>query len=625
MKSLALHKRLFLLTALTILCAIFLTVLYELRPIDRSSYRNKLYQEMLHTVSVSDFSDQLFRYEITQDSITTAYHLRQPERYRIPSLPATLSSFDAKEYEQAAASKGNNSIQNLLKQLQQLPHDSLSDSESLCYDLMEQYLSLSGSLQQYPYYESLLGASTGVQVNLPVTLCEYPLNNASSVDTYLQILQQIPDYFNNIIRYETKRTSLGYPVPSFLSLATKQQLQTFLTGLKETDNCFTETFSTRIQDMESLSASQKKKYIVQNQDIIRTSILPAYETLYAYCDRQTASIDFKQTDTDTPATPDSLIDPDTDYGLCSLPSGKDYYSYLVRQATGSSRSITDLITMTDHALQNTLGNVLNIALTDQTAYLYYCEHPLETYYNSPEAILEALSLMIRKDYPVLKTQPHYVIKQVPKSLAASLSPAFYMIPAMDDYSNNTIYINSLYTNDENGNLFTTLAHEGFPGHLYQTVYFNSTRPSPIRQILDYPGYVEGWASYVEMNIFPYLDYPLEGNSLCKLYQSDTIINLALCSRIDLGVNYEGWTLNDTRHFFEENGFRDYYAENVYSYVVESPSNYLSYFIGYLEIEDLKSAYRNLKMENYSDQDFHKHFLDIGPADFDTIRKSLLPK
>lgn len=377
--------------------------------------------------------------------------------------------------------------------------------------------------------------------------------------------------------------------------------------------------------MESLSASQKKKYILQNQDIIRTSILPAYETLYAYCDRQTASIDFKQTDTDTPATPDSLIDPDTDYGLCSLPSGKDYYSYLVRQATGSSRSITDLITMTDHALQNTLGNVLNIALTDQTAYLYYCEHPLETYYNSPEAILEALSLMIRKDYPVLKTQPHYVIKQVPKSLAASLSPAFYMIPAMDDYSNNTIYINSLYTNDENGNLFTTLAHEGFPGHLYQTVYFNSTRPSPIRQILDYPGYVEGWASYVEMNIFPYLDYPLEGNSLCKLYQSDTIINLALCSRIDLGVNYEGWTLNDTRHFFEENGFRDYYAENVYSYVVESPSNYLSYFIGYLEIEDLKSAYRNLKMENYSDQDFHKHFLDIGPADFDTIRKSLLAK
>lgn len=625
MKSLALHKRLFLLTALTILCAIFLTVLYELRPIDRSSYRNKLYREMLHTVSVSDFSDQLFRYEITQDSITTAYHLRQPERYRIPSLPATLSSFDAKEYEQASASKGNNSIQNLLKQLQQLPHDSLSDSESLCYDLMEQYLSLSGSLQQYPYYESLLGASTGVQVNLPVTLCEYPLTDASSVDTYLQILQQIPDYFNNVIRYETKRTSLGYPVPSFLSLATKQQLQTFLTALKETDNCFTETFSTRIQDMESLSASQKKKYILQNQDIIRTSILPAYETLYAYCDRQTASIDSKQTDTDIPATPDSLIDPDTDYGLCSLPSGKDYYSYLVRQATGSSRSITDLITMTDHALQNTLGNVLNIALTDQTAYLYYCEHPLETYYNSPEAILEALSLMIRKDYPVLKTQPHYVIKQVQKSLAASLSPAFYMIPAMDDYSNNTIYINSLYTNDENGNLFTTLAHEGFPGHLYQTVYFNSTRPSPIRQILDYPGYVEGWASYVEMNIFPYLDYPLEGNSLCKLYQSDTIINLALCSRIDLGVNYEGWTLNDTRHFFEENGFRDYYAENVYSYVVESPSNYLSYFIGYLEIEDLKSAYRNLKMENYSDQDFHKHFLDIGPADFDTIRKSLLAK
>lgn len=198
-----------------------------------------------------------------------------------------------------------------------------------------------------------------------------------------------------------------------------------------------------------------------------------------------------------------------------------------------------------------------------------------------------------------------------------------MIPAIDDYQNNTIYINPLYTNEENGNLFTTLAHEGFPGHLYQTVYFNDTNPDHIRQALDYPGYVEGWATYVEMNSFEFLDYPLAGDSLCRLYQADTIINLALCSRIDLGVNYQSWTLEDVQKFFEDNGFNSYYAENVYSYVVEAPANYLSYFIGYLEIMDLKNAYKNQEMENFSEQNFHKRFLDIGPSDFETLRKFML--
>lgn len=623
MNSSVLRKRFCLLSLCTLLASLLLLTIYELRPLNRTSYRNSLYRQMLASTSFSDYTNKLFQYEITQDSITTAYHLRHPKRYGIPPLPATLSSFSANEYKQQTINNNSTSIDALFDKLTTFSPQSATISEQINYSLLTNHLSLSSSLSKYPYYEYLLGSSTGVQTNLPVTLCEYPLPDSSDVETYLQLLEQIPNYFQEIIAYDKQRSAQGLIAPAFLTAASKEQLATFLSSLRQDKNCFTETFHERLTQLNHISASTRSRYETKNQSAIKNSILPAYETLYCYLTQDTrdsSSADSSGSDT---SNANNLIEPSTPYGLSTFPSGKEYYSLLVQQSTGSNRPVSELISMTDTALQNALGTVLNIALTDQTAYLYYCDHPLETYYESPEAILEALSLMIRKDYPVLSDSPHYTVKQVPDSLAASLSPAFYMIPAIDDYNNNTIYVNPLYTNEENGNLFTTLAHEGFPGHLYQTVYFNATNPSPIRQILDYPGYVEGWATYVEMNIFPYLDYPLEGDSLCKLYQSDTIINLALCSRIDLGVNYEGWTLDDTRHFFEEQGFRDYYAENVYSYVVEAPSNYLSYFIGYLEIEDLKTAYRNLKMENYSDQNFHKQLLDLGPADFETIHKHIL--
>ena len=128
---------------------------------------------------------------------------------------------------------------------------------------------------------------------------------------------------------------------------------------------------------------------------------------------------------------------------------------------------------------------------------------------------------------------------------------------------------------------------------------------------------------MEINAFTFLDYPLEGDSLCRLYQNETIINLALSSRIDMGVNYQNWTLSDVSNFFEENGFNSYYAADIYSYVVEAPSVYLRYFIGYLEIMELKDAYKKLQMENYSEKEFHEKLLDIGPADFETLEKYML--
>lgn len=628
-------------------------------PTNNSSYHSKLLENMENAKRFEDFTDALFRYEVTSDSITTAYSIKNPDKWDIPTLEPRITTFSYKDY--LKESTDNTPDKTLLfveKCLSRYDFANLSEDEQLTYSLLKDYIQTNSALSEYSFYEGLLGSSTGIQTNLPVTLGEYPLRTESDVKIYLELLTQIPAYFEDIISYEKRRLELGYNNAPFVTVSALNSTNTMIAGFQNGDNSFIDTFDERITQIESLSQKDINKYRKLNQHYVEKYIIPSYEMVVDYLksilsttkstpqtttdnknkmenSKPNNTTDYQHrsqtldsnitTAVDTIDTSNilSYMDENTSYGICTLPKGKDYYSLLTKQTTGSNRPLPELISITEQSLKNALSTVLNTALTNQEAYFYYCEHPLESYYQSPEAILENLSLMIREDYPILSNSPTYEIKTVSDSLAGSLSPAFYMIPTIDDYKNNTIYINPLYTNEENGNLFPTLAHEGFPGHLYQTVYFNERDPSNIRQMLNYLGYVEGWATYVEIDSLTFLDYPIDDNLLCKLYQSDIIINLALCARIDMGVNYEGWTLADTRAFFEEQGFNSYYAQDVYAYVVEAPTNYLSYYIGYLEIMDIKDAYQRQELEHYSEKEFHQKLLDVGPADFDTVRKYVL--
>ena len=75
----------------------------------------------------------------------------------------------------------------------------------------------------------------------------------------------------------------------------------------------------------------------------------------------------------------------------------------------------------------------------------------------------------KTDFPDMEPVS-FEIRSVHKSMEEFLSPAFYLTPPLDTRTPNTIYINH-GRSISNLELFTTLSHEGFPGHLYQTVYF----------------------------------------------------------------------------------------------------------------------------------------------------------
>jgi uncharacterized protein (DUF885 family) len=215
------------------------------------------------------------------------------------------------------------------------------------------------------------------------------------------------------------------------------------------------------------------------------------------------------------------------------------------------------------------------------------------------------------------------IRTVHESMEDYLSPAFYLTPPLDTQTPNVIYINE--KNDASGlELFTTLAHEGFPGHLYQTVSFARSNSSPIRHLLATDGYTEGWATYIESwaakQCAGLIEDPAAAD-IATLYWLNRSVNLCIYSLMDLGIHYHGWDSSAAGNFLAAFGIGDEaLVQEIYQYIVETPGNYLKYYLGCLNFMDLKDAQEEKQGTAFSLQAFHQKVLSIGPVPFPVLEK-----
>ena len=267
-------------------------------------------------------------------------------------------------------------------------------------------------------------------------------------------------------------------------------------------------------------------------------------------------------------------------------------------------------------------------ILDQNPSLSLSEQALVLPFSTPEEMLADLQNAVSEDFPVLSGIA-YEVKTVDDSLKDFLSPAFYLTPPMDTGTPNVIYINPA-ASYQGLELFTTLAHEGFPGHLYQTVSFAGNNPSDIRYLVTSSGYVEGWATYVESYGYEYaaslMNDPDSAKNAVRLAWLNRSMNLCIYSLLDVGIHYHGWTPAQAARFLKLFGIRDAaVTAEIYRYITETPANYLKYYVGYLNFLDLKEEQQSLLGENFDLKSFHQKILEIGPVQFPVLRKYMNEK
>ena len=538
------------------------------------------------------FTRSLFQTEVSANTISLHYTLRSPSDYGIADIPATYGSLSS----DPVATKA--SVRNVLSSLQEFDPGTLSSENALTFKILDTYLKNASTGTDYLLYQEPLGPVSGIHTQLPVLLSEYSFYDTQDIETYLALLKETPSYFDSVIRFEQKKAASGLFMPDYQADSVLDTCQSFIDMGKE--NYLVNTFNERIASLDLLPENKKDSFQKENMKLVTEEIYPAYQNLI------TAIKSLKGKGMN-------------EQGLSYFPYGKKYYEYLVRQTTGCNESISRLRLMTRAQILEDLRAMQKVLFPADAALTQ--ASVLEQ--TSPDSMLDDLRSKITDTFPEIP-DVDFQVKYVPESMQDYLSPAFYMIPAIDNLTENVIYINNGQT-ASGLNLYTTLAHEGYPGHLYQTVYFSASEPDPIRSILDFGGYVEGWATYAEM--MSYYLAPLSKTEASLLQKNSSVI-LGLYALADMGIHYDGWSVTDTVRFFSDYGINDPNAvQSVYKLIIGSPANYLKYYIGYLKFYELKKEMADALGNQFSQKEFHRAVLDVGPAPFeivyDEVEKNLL--
>ena len=604
----------FFIPLLFLIC--FLTFLV-VRTLTYSYFINRRFRACTNTIFTTDISG---------NPLNLHYTLAYPESSGIKDYSLSLGTFDPTQL-----SGQKILLENRRTMINAFPARDLSPDNRLTQQILSLYYETQLLPARQYLLDEALSPSLGTQAQLPILLAEYTFRKEDDVRNYLKLLTSVDSYLESILSFEKLKAQNG----TFMSDATADRIISQCSAfIKDPDdNYLASVFSEKIQSLSGISEQKKAAYQKLHNQILTGQVLPAYQSL----------IDGLYLLKGSGKNPG---------GLCQFAGGKAYYEYLIKSSCGIYDTVPEIQSRLIHQFQTDLSLATKLmgsstatptfakdvflpiskaqtgthsgifsfsaGLIDAASGLSFTSTPsaAET---SPEQILEDLQKQIQTDFPAVPSTS-YEVKYVHPDLEEHLSPAFYLTPPIDTLSPNDIYINR-HANMSGLELYTTLAHEGFPGHLYQTITFASSAPDPVRYLPAMGGYVEGWATYAESFAYTYYQPDSTDGQLAWLNRS---LNLCMMSLLDTVIHYNGWNQERCATFLSQLGITDNTIQKeIYQVIVEDPANYLKYYLGAVEILELKKEAEDTLGAQFSLKDFHSYLLRTGPAPF-SILHSYLP-
>lgn len=537
-----------------------------------------------------DWSRRFLKEQLADSYLNLHYSMVSPETFGITDYAVDFGAFSLETLQEAGARR-----KEFQAQLAQIDPELLNREQRLTHRILTEAFRLEEAGDGLELYYQPLAPSIGTQAQLPILLAEFSFRSRQDIDDYLTLLSAIDNYYQAILDFEKEKAAAGL----FMTDACADQIveECAAYRLPADQNFMTAMFDTRIDAFEGLTDEERADYKAKNLAAVEEHFIPAYNLLLDGLTQLKGSCT-------------------NDQGLCYFPEGKKYYEYLVNSSTGTTygsiEALRDAISaQIDNDLEAMAGIIEEYPETAEQFEDYSFA------YTDPEQILTQLQSQIADDFP--ETEPcSYVTKYVPDELAHTLGPAFFLVPPIDDYDNCTIYINPDSTSDSQA-LYTTLAHEGIPGHMYQNTYFLSHCSEDLRKVISFTCYSEGWAFYVEN--YSYTTENGLSPELGSLLAHNAAASLGLHAIIDININYFGWTRDQIKEFLapyfdvSEEGL----VELIYNTMLNTPVNYLEYYVGYLEILHMRGQAQDELGDGFSLREFHQFLLDTGPAPFSVIR------
>lgn len=484
-------------------------------------------------------------------------------------------------------------IQNMADGLAAVSYDELDSHQKEVYHTMKYFIDAENASLDLPDYYATLGPMGGLLPNTDTIISEYYLLCEEDVQNYLALLNDIPRFLDDVLLELNYQESIGFSPSSYCYESTLEKEEDLVT-LEE--HPYLDSFLANLEEA-GLSEELAASYQEQVTSVLSDTVIPAYQSFFDTLEEKSKTAGESR-------------------GLCSYDQGKDYYAALARINTGCDMTPDEMFDYLQTKMAKDLGTMSRIYFSNPSAM--EAAESLAVPSSDTGEVLEMLREKTLEEFPAVDNT-EYIISYLPEALQVENTLAYYISPPSDLLSRNVIRVNGDAVGDDPATLWTTLSHEGFPGHLYQTQYLNQyVSAYPVESLLSSLGTTEGWAFYVERLS---LDWAQVDPDAADIYWYNTTINMALTAMIDIGVNYKGWTTADLSSFLS--GYLDAVSEEdcqeLFDTVAGDPGAYLPYAVGYYQMSDLFEGIRG----NYSsDKEMYTAFLNHSLLPFTLLHQYL---
>ncbi len=566
----------------------------DFQPVEYSDTENKEFEEYL---------TDMFEESVMEDTFSYNYTILDGAHYGLAAPnPATYGDADMSE---EAIEKEIKETKDDYDELMKFEGQPMTEEEYFTWLCLKSDFELSMYQNDNIYFYEPFSPMRGIQENIGTNFTEYRFDDKQDVEDYILLMKELPGYVEKVVEYENIRVEKGYAMQDMSCDEVIEQCDNILKNPEESFLIL--EFNNKIDELDFLTDAEKEDYKAQDKEAVLNGMIPAMKMIRDCV----SAMKGKAT---------------VSGGICQYEGGKEYYeNYIVPYFAGTRMSVDEMIKLMDEWAEADVNVMTEVYMSSPEAYNYFATN-LDKLFEEADSreVSENIDILMKDcmdEYPEIGTIPYRTdyLSDVMSDVQEN-TLAYYVSPAIDDEEHNIIKVNGNNKED----LWVTLAHEGCPGHMYQNAYFQSTNPNPIRATADYLGYQEGWAVYTSYRMMDYYDFKdtEDDSAVARLCRVNKELGYMLYGRIDLGVNYEGWTKEDIASYMSEMGYNGEYAEELMNTVIGDPGVYLSYSFSQLMMERMRKKVENAMGEEFDPVEYHKVILEAGPCMFEDLEFKL---
>lgn len=556
--------------------------------------------EPTQQAAFDEFIEEEFIESIKQDFLSTHVFMIHPEQFGIDPLQieVNLGPGPTEEY----FNECHEEYQTTVEKFNQFNRKNLTASQQETYDIYQYMLDLNKESinEKYNYMGNYFSSISGIHSQLPTLFSDYQFYEKQDIDDLITLIKDTKRYIDEILTYTKKQDELGY----FMSNNNADSVIEYCNKILEagSDSAIIMNICHNIDAFEEISAEEKEQYKIQAKEAFQDYFLTAYQNIV-----------------DTVSSLKS--DDDNSLGLVNVTNGKEYYELLYKNATGSQYSIKQMKEKLLNDIEDNIQAAQKVVYTNPDAYDLYVNDDIKTNYTDYQSMLQDLNEWYKRDFPDIG-ELSYEIQSLDPEVASSGVAAYYNLPPLDNNRPNQIRVN---TNDgaldiQSLDTFETVAHEGIPGHMYQVNYAYQNLDNNFRKIsVNFSGYTEGYATYIQSIASKYLDI---NQDAVEIYTHLNHMINDVVAYLDIAIHYDGWDKNQVSAFLDDNGLNSDATEDIFNQLQENPTAFLSYYIGCLEIIEMKEDAQEKLGDKFSELGFHEALLKSGQAPFSIVRKNI---